>query len=135
VTLIDSNVLIDVVSNDPIWSSWSLHKIDEAVDRGPIVINDVIYAEVSTRFALAAELDAVLATLGVVVAAIPRAALFAAGKAFVKYRQAGGVRTGVLPDFFIGAHAAVERMPLLTRDPRKYTTYFPDLDLIVPDQR
>ena len=106
-----------------------------ALDRGPIVINDVIYAEVSTRFALAAELDAVLATLGVVVAAIPRAALFAAGKAYLRYRRGGGVRTGVAADFFIGAHAAVEQMPLLTRDPRSTRRYFPDLDLIVPDQR
>jgi predicted nucleic acid-binding protein len=134
VTLIDSNVLIDVVSNDPIWSSWSLDRIDEAVDRGPIVINDVIYAEVSTRFALAAELDAVLATLGVVVAAIPRAALFAAGKAFVRYRQAGGERGGVLPDFFIGAHAVVEDLPLLTRDTRRFRSYFPTLRLISPER-
>jgi predicted nucleic acid-binding protein len=134
VTLIDSNVLIDVVSNDPNWSSWSLARIDEAVDRGPIVINDVIYSEVSTRFDEIEKLDAVLATLGVVIAAIPRVALFSAGKAYLRYRRGGGVRTGVLPDFFIGAHAALERMPLLTRDPRKYSTYFPDVVLIVPDR-
>jgi predicted nucleic acid-binding protein len=134
VTLIDSNVLIDVVSNDPTWSSWSLARIDEAFDRGPIVINDVIYSEVSTRFEEIDKLDAVLAALGVVIAAIPRVALFSAGKAYLRYRRGGGVRTGVLPDFFIGAHAALARMPLLTRDPRKYSTYFPDVVLIAPDR-
>jgi predicted nucleic acid-binding protein len=93
-----------------------------------------VYAEVSTRFELATELNATLTTLGVVVAAIPRVVLFVAGKAYLRYRRGGCVRTGVLPDFFIGAHATVEGMPLLTRDPRKYTTYFPNLDLIVPDR-
>ncbi|WP_322514986.1 type II toxin-antitoxin system VapC family toxin [Rhodopseudomonas palustris] len=132
-TLVDSNVLIDFLADDPLWSEWSIQRLREAVDRGSLLINDVIYAEVSAGFLKLDDFEAALATIGVTVAPLPRAALFLAGKAFVQYRRAGGTRTGVLPDFFIGAHAEVESLTLLTRDPRKYQIYFPSVRLITPD--
>src|SRR5690349_6572910 len=124
-TLVDSNVLLDVVTRTPDWWQWSLSQLDDAVLSGPLVINDVIYAEFSTRYPSADTVDTVLRDLGVELVAIPRAALFLAGKAYLRYRTAGGIRTGVLSDFFIGAHAEVERLPLLTRDVRRYRSYFP----------
>lgn len=132
-TLVDSNVLIDFFTDDPVWSGWSLTKLREAASRGPLLINDVIFAEVSASFQKLETVEAGLRTLGVQTVPIPREALFLAGKAFVQYRRAGGVRTGVLPDFFIGAHAANAQLPLLTRDTRHYRTYFPTVELIVPD--
>ena len=97
------------------------------------MINDVIYAEISVRFQKMDDFDSALAKTGATVAAIPREALFLAGKAFTRYRNAGGNRSGVLPDFFIGAHADVDRLPLLTRDPRRYRGYFPAVTLITPN--
>jgi predicted nucleic acid-binding protein len=132
VTLIDSNVLIDVFGKDPDWWDWSLSQMDEAKLNGPLLINDVIYAEASIRYRTIERFDAALATAGVTVVAIPREALFLAGKTFIKYRDAGGPRPGVLPDFFIGAHAAVRRLPLLTRDVHRYRYYFPTVELIAP---
>ncbi|MFC0240491.1 type II toxin-antitoxin system VapC family toxin [Rhodopseudomonas telluris] len=134
-TLVDSNVLIDFLADDPVWSEWSIERLREAIDRGPLLINDVIYAEVSAGFLKLDDFEAALATLGVTVVALPRAALFLAAKAFVQYRRAGGFRTGVLPDFFIGAHAQVEGLEVLTRDPRKYRVYFPSVALITPQQK
>jgi predicted nucleic acid-binding protein len=131
VTLVDTNVLLDVFTEDPKWLDWSLARLEEASFRGPLLINDVIYAETSTRYAAIEDFEAALVGTGIAVAAIPRMALFLAGKAFVQYR--GGVRTGVLADFFIGAHAATEHLPLLTRDARRYRTYFPTVNLIAPD--
>jgi predicted nucleic acid-binding protein len=98
-----------------------------------LLINDVIYAETSVGFRNVGDFDAALAELGVAVMPIPRLALFLAGKAFTQYRRAGGTRTGVLPDFFIGAHATVEGIPLLTRDARRYRHYFPTVQLIAPE--
>ncbi len=132
-TLVDSNVLIDIFADDPKWFDWSLARLEEATLKGPLLINDVVYAETSIRFQRIELLSAALERVGVAVATIPRAALFLAGKTFMQYRRAGGVRTGVLPDFFIGAHAAVEGLPLLTRDAPRYRTYFPTLTLIAPD--
>jgi len=129
-TLVDTNVLLDIVTADPDWADWSIRQLDAASLQGPVVINDIVYAELSVRFATIEAVDAVLADAGIEIAAIPRAALFLAGKVFLRYRAAGGTRTGVLPDFFIGAHAAVSRLPLLTRDARRYRTYFPSLQLI-----
>lgn len=106
--------------------------LDAAALRGPICIDDVIYAEVSVRFTTIEALDRVLDEAGIAVAAIPRAALFLAGKVFQRYRAAGGTRTGVLPDFFIGAHASVSGMTLISRDPQSYRRYFPMLDLRTP---
>ena len=108
-------------------------QLEEAVIRGPLLINDVIYAETSVRFHSIDDFDVALAKAGVVVAPMPRLGLFLAGKAFARYRGSGGIRTGVLSDFFIGAHAEVERLPLLTRDARRYRNYFPKVTLIVPE--
>lgn len=131
-TLVDSNILIDVFGKDPEWWQWSLSQMEEAKLNGPLLINEVIYAEASIRYATIERFDAALLKAGVTLAAIPRKALFLAGKTFIRYRQAGGPRAGVLPDFFIGAHAAVRGLPLLTRDVRRYRSYFPKLALIAP---
>ncbi len=131
--LLDANVLLDIVTDDPAWLAWSLARLAEAALAGSLLINDVVYAEISTRYATIEELDAMLANAVIKIAPIPRSALFLAGKVFLRYRKAGGARAGVLPDFFIGAHAAVEDWPLLTGDARRYRTYFPDLRLIAPN--
>jgi hypothetical protein len=132
-TLVDSNVLLDVLTDGQTWGDWSQAELERAALNGPLVINDVIYAEVSTRYATVDAVDAMLLDLNVDVAPIPRAALFLAGKAYLRYRAGGGMRTGVLADFFIGAHAAVEGLPLLTRDARRYRYYFPTVVLITPE--
>ena len=131
-TLVDTNILLDLVTNDPTWADWSIAQLDAAALKGPLVINDVVYAELSVRFATIEALDALLDEAGVIMHAIPRASLFLAGKVFHRYRAAGGGRTSVLPDFFIGAHAAVAGLPLLSRDPGRYRTYFPTLELLTP---
>jgi predicted nucleic acid-binding protein len=133
VTLVDTNVLLDIFTEDPKWLDWSLARLEAAAFRGPLLINDVIYAETSTRYPIIEDFEAALAGAGVTVVPTPRTALFLAGKAFAQYRSAGGIRTGVLADFFIGAHAAVERLPLLTRDARRYRSYFPTVTLVAPD--
>jgi predicted nucleic acid-binding protein len=133
VTLIDSNVLIDLLIDDPAWSDWSLTRLQQAALRGPLVINGIVYAEISTRYPAIEDIEAALAGANVTVAPTPRTALFLAGKAFLKYRRAGGLRTSVLSDFFIGAHAAVEKLPLLTRDAQRYRHYFPTVELIAPE--
>lgn len=132
-TLVDSNVLLDIVTRTPDWWQWSLSQFDDAAMIGPVVINDVIYAEMSTRYPSVDVVDSVLRDLGVDLVPIPRSALFLAGKAYLRYRAAGGVRTGVLSDFFIGAHAEAEQLPLLTRDVRRYRSYFPKVELIAPE--
>jgi predicted nucleic acid-binding protein len=133
VTLVDSNVLLDIFTRTPDWWEWAVMQLEEAALHGPLLINDVIYAETSVRFHGIDDFDAALAKAGVAVAPIPHLALFLAGKAFARYRNSGSVRTGVLPDFFIGAHADVERLPLLTRDARRYRHYFPTVALIAPE--
>jgi predicted nucleic acid-binding protein len=135
--LIDTNVLIDVLDRDPAWAEWSAEALRRAAAVGPLAINPVIYAELSVDFARIEHLEAALAELEIAVAEIPRRALFEAGKAFRSYRARGGgradgTRGGVLPDFFIGAHARVLGVPLLTRDAGRYRTYFPGLELIAP---
>ena len=131
-TLVDSNVLLDIFTQTPGWWEWSLSKLEDAALEGPLVINDVIYAETSVRFQSIGDFDAALQEAGVTMISIPRGALFVAGKAFAQYRNANGYRTGVLPDLFIGAHAQVEKLPLLTRDTRRYRSYFPTVELITP---
>jgi predicted nucleic acid-binding protein len=131
-TLVDTNVLLDILTADPNWADWSIRQLDAASLQGPVVINDVVYAELAVRFATIEAVDTVLADADIEIDAISRAALFLAGKVFLRYRAAGGTRTGVLPDFFIGAHAAVSRLTLLTRDARRYRTYFPSLQLLAP---
>jgi hypothetical protein len=132
VTVVDTNILLDLVTNDPVWADWSIAQLDAASFNGPLLINDVVYAELAVRYDRIEDLDAFLDQAGIEIAAMPREALFLAGKVFAKYRRSGGVRTGVLPDFFIGSHAAVSRLPLLTRDVDRYRTYFPSLVLIAP---
>lgn len=133
-TLVDSNILLDLVSKDSNWWQWSLGQLEMLAQAGPLIINDIIYTETSIRYRTIEEVDAMLATAGVTLVPISPAALFRAGKAFVQYCKAGGSRTSVLPDFFIGAHAEVERLPLLTRDARRYRSYFPNVTLIAPDE-
>jgi predicted nucleic acid-binding protein len=132
VILVDTSVLIDVLQNDPDWADWSQAALEAAFCHDQLSINDVIYAELSTRFASVEALDVAIGTIGLQHTPIPRAALFLAGKAFQRYRAKGGTKTGVLSDFFIGAHAAVEGSSLLTRDAARARTYFPKVALITP---
>lgn len=131
-TLVDTNILLDMVTGDPVWADWSIQQLDAASVKGPLAINDVVYAELSVRFERIEQLDEILEAAGISLRPIPRPALFLAGKVFRRYRASGGIRNGVLPDFFIGAHAAVAGLPLLTRDVQRYRTYFPSLRLIAP---
>ena len=129
---VDTNILLDVANADPRWSEWSVAQLEAASLRGPILVNDVVYAEFAVRYEKIAEADEFLTEAGLELVPMPRAALFLAGKAFLRYRRAGGAKTGVLPDFFIGAHASVLGVPLLTRDGRRYLHHFPNLQLITP---
>ena len=130
---VDTNVLLDLVTDDPNWADWSVAQLEAASLDGPLLINDAVYAELAVRYVRIEDLEAFLDSAGLEMAPMPRAALFLAGKVFTQYRRSGGSRTGVLPDFFIGAHAAVAKLPLLTRDVGRYQTYFPSLRLITPD--
>lgn len=131
-TLVDSSVLLDVLTADPTWVAWSEQQLADAYDRGPVLINPIIYAEVSTGFARIEDLDAVLAPAYFDREPLPFEAGFLAGKAFLAYRRRGGTRRSPLPDFFIGAHAAVRGHRLLTRDPVRIRTHFPGVALIAP---
>lgn len=131
--LIDANVLLDVMTQDTRWLAWSAGAIERAADRHRLVINPVIYAEVSIRYSRIEELDAALPKTMFDREAIPYEAAFLAGKSFLAYRRRGGTKQSSLPDFFIGAHAAVAGYPLMTRDAARYRTYFPKLSLIAPD--
>ena len=131
--LVDTNVVLDVVTNDPKWAAWSQSQLDAAALTQTVAINDVIYAELSLAFERIEELDAMISKAGLRHEPIPRESLFLAAKAFLIYRRKGGAKSGVLPDFFIGAHAAVLDVPLLTRDSIRYKTYFPNLKLIAPE--
>lgn len=128
----DSCVLLDVLEDDPIWFTWSAERLAECAESSPLIINPVIYSEVSIGFERIEDLDAVLPQEAFERRAIPWEAAFLAGKCFVAYRRVGGTRRSPLPDFFIGAHAAVEGLTLLTRDAARYRTYFPRLSLIAP---
>ncbi len=131
-TLVDTNVLLDLITNDPNWADWSIQHLEAATLKGALAIDDVIYAELSVRFPTIEALDNFLEQARIVIAPTPRPALFLAGKVFQRDRKSGGGRTGVLQDFFIGAHAAVTGMTLLSRDPRRYRRYFPKLELVSP---
>jgi hypothetical protein len=131
--LVDTNVLLDVVLDDHRWSAWSLNALETAYARDTLAVNAVIYAELSIAFARIEELERVLAEGGLAVEPIPREALFLAGKAFMQYRKRQGLKTNVLPDFLIGAHAAVTDSPILTRDVGRYRGYFPTVTLVTPD--
>ena len=130
--LVDSNVLLDVVTEDPRWFGWSSDALSRCAEEATLVVNPIIFAEVSIGFDRIEDLDGLLADV-VERAALPWEAAFLAGKAFVRYRKRGGRRNSTLPDFYIGAHAAVARMALLTRDAARYRTYFPDVRVIAPE--
>jgi predicted nucleic acid-binding protein len=133
VLLVDTNVLVDVLEDDPVWADWSVAQLRAQSRLHPLVINDIIYAELSLTFSTVEALDQVLADLQIGFDAMPKPALFLAGKAFVAYRRSGGTKHNVLPDFFIGAHAAVRHLPLLTRDVRRYRSYLPSVTLVSPE--
>jgi predicted nucleic acid-binding protein len=133
VPLVDTNVLLDLFTNDPIWGDWSARQLRSLSAQGRLIINAVVYAELSAGYDRLEDLDAALVTTGVELVETPRPALFLAGKAFQRYRARGGTKTGVLADFFIGAHAVLQGFRLLTRDARRYRSYFPDIMLITPD--
>ena len=130
--LVDTNVLVDVLQDDPQWAEWSIGQLRAQARLHQLAINPVIYAEISLSFSTLEALDEVIDTLGLVVHDIPRPALFLAAKAFARYRQRGGSRQQVLPDFFIGAHAAVQGWPVLTRDASRFRSYFPGLVVLAP---
>ncbi|MEB3321552.1 MAG: type II toxin-antitoxin system VapC family toxin [Synechococcaceae cyanobacterium] len=130
--MVDSNVLLDVVTDDPRWSAWSTEQLRKALDQGPVMINAIVVGEISFAFARIEEVDALLPPHLYRYNPIPKEAAFLAARAHAAYRQRGGQRQTTLPDFLIGAHALVERIPLLTRDGRRYRQAFPGLDLIIP---
>lgn len=129
--LVDSNVLLDILTSNPTWESWSAGALADAADAGRVAINPVVYSEVSVGFRRIEDLDAAL-PMELERLPLPWPAAFLAGKLFVRYRRAGGTRRSPLPDFYIGADAAIAGMRVLTRDPGPYTTYLPALELITP---
>jgi predicted nucleic acid-binding protein len=132
VVLVDTNVLLDVFENDPDWAAWSQNKLEAASTTDTLAINPIIYSELSIAFARIEELEAVIAEASLTIEPIPHEALFLAGNAFAKYRRARGIKRSVLPDFYIGAHAAVMQWPILTRDVSRYQSYYPSVALITP---
>lgn len=130
--LVDSNVLLDIFTADPEWLSWSQSALANALLKGPVMVNQLVYAEVSVAYKNLTELDGILSVLKIQRTELPWEAAHLAGQAFVKYRRKGGAKTSPLPDFYIGAHAQVEGLILLTRDARRYRSYFPKVKLIAP---
>lgn len=132
--LVDSNILLDVLTDDPQWYDWSAARLDACARKAELCINPVIYTEVSVGFDRIEELDDALPTDAFTRLELPWEAGFLAGKAFLQYRRAKGARTAPLPDFYIGAHAAIEGMALLTRDAKQYRRYYPTLELVCPQK-
>ncbi len=132
ITLVDSNVLLDVMTADPTWEEWSSAALARALDSGPVVMNPIIYAEVSVGFDRLEDLDAALPASQFRREPLPWTAGFLAGKAFLSYRRRGGARPTPLADFYIGAHAAVLGYRLLTRDAGRYASYFPSVNVVAP---
>jgi predicted nucleic acid-binding protein len=133
ITLVDSNVILDLVTDDPKWGAWSAETLARAADESALAINPLIFAEVSIGFATVEELEQLLPPEEFDRLELPYEAAFLAGKAFLSYRRRGGTRSAPLADFYIGAHAAIAGLRLLTRDPRRYRTYFPTVELIAPE--
>ncbi len=131
-TLVDSNVILDVLTGDAEWLDWSASALARRADAGPLVVNPLIYAEVAARFDRIEDLEAALPEDYFLRQPLPWEAAFLAGRSFVRYRHKGGQRRSPPPDFYIGAHALVGGLTLLTRDPRRYRTYFPALRIIAP---
>jgi len=132
VTLVDSSVLLDILTDDPTWAEWSEHALARARDEGRLVISPIVYAEVSTGFDRIEDLDDAVPEVDFEREALPYQAGFVAGKAFLAYRRRGGQRRSPLPDFYVGAHAAVRGYRLLSRDVARYRTYFPSVELVAP---
>ena len=130
--LVDTNILLDLAGRDPVWAGWSRDELKAAAGTDELAINDVVYAELAAGYPQSEDVDDFIDRGRILVRRAPRQALFLAGKAFQRYRAFGGTRTGVLPDFFIGAHALATGSRLITRDPRRYRTYFPGIELITP---
>lgn len=130
--LVDSNVLLDVATNDPIWGDWSARALDEVTEHSMLIINPIIYAEVSIGYTTIEALDAALPGASYQREQLPWQAGFLAGKCFLLYRRRGGARSSPFPDFYIGAHAAVGRLALLTRNPARYRSYFPKVEILAP---
>jgi predicted nucleic acid-binding protein len=131
-TLVDTNVLIDVLSSDPRWETWSATILRQRSAQGPLVINEIVYAELAGRYATQQGLDAVVQSLELRLEWLPTTALHLAGQTFTRYRRSGGTRPSILADFFIGAHAAVAKLPIVTRDTKRYRTHFSGVELITP---
>lgn len=130
--LVDSNVILDIATEDANWFEWSSRELSRCADQGKLLINPIIYTEVSIGFEQASDLEGLLLPEFFLRAALPWEAAFLAGKAFLRYRRRGGDRRSPLPDFYIGAHALTLGIPLLTRDTSRYLTDFPSLQLISP---
>jgi predicted nucleic acid-binding protein len=131
-TLVDSNVILDLLTEDPEWLDWSATALARQANAGPLVVNPLVYAEVAARFDRIEDLEAALPEDYFLRQPLPWEAAFLAGRSFIRYRRKGGQRRSPLPDFYIGAHALVARFTLLTRDPRRYRSYFPALRIIAP---
>jgi predicted nucleic acid-binding protein len=132
-TLLDSNILIDIFTEEGPWSAWSDEMLIQALEDGAAFVNQVVYAEISVGFSTEEKCDRALDIQGIERMPLPWPASFLAGRAYVEYRRRGGVKRSPLPDFFIGAHASVAGLPLLTRDPGRYRSYFPSVELITPE--
>lgn len=130
--LVDTNVLIDISKGDAVWYDWSAAALDRALSEGLVCTNEIVFAELSFGYSDAGQVEVMLDKLGVVFRRTPNDALYLAGRAYWRYRRRRGTKTGVLPDFFIGAHAAVEGAQLLTRDARRIKAYFPTVEVIAP---
>ena len=130
--LVDANVLLDIFTEDPVWLEWSSNALAEIAETSVLVVNPIIYSEVSVGFETIEALEEALPVDRFAREALPWEAAFLAGKSFLAYRKRGGERRSPLPDFYIGAHAAVRKMSLLTRDVPRYRTYYPGLKLIAP---
>ena len=130
--LVDSNIVLDVFLNDPKWADWSESKLDEYDQLGILYINSIVYSEISIGFKRIENLESAIAKAGLQMLEIPKEALFLAGKAYLKYKERKGTKRTLLPDFFIGAQAAVQNLGLITRDVSRYHSYFPTVKLITP---
>jgi predicted nucleic acid-binding protein len=130
--LVDSNIILDILTEDPQWFEWSAQRLAEYANQGELIVNPIIYAEISIGFSQPEELDTAIPPDFFRRDPLPYEAAFLAGQSFLEYRRRGGERRSPLPDFYIGAHAAVAKIPLLTRDINRYRTYFPSVQLITP---
>lgn len=130
--IIDSNIILDILTEDRIWFKWSSERLEEYAENNELIINQIIYAEISIKFSRIEELDGVIKEANIKCENLPWEAGFLAGKCFMQYKKRGGGKGSVLPDFYIGAHAAITRRAILTRDKGRYSTYFSNLSIISP---